>query len=91
MDSGRSVNDFFAFYLQSETWWQLASSLEPRSGKFYDMHALNIQWLAEKLDFFEVYDIKWGYFEWELHTIKVLLCCTLSYVNKDMTWGFQIS
>ena len=38
MDSGRSVNDFFAFYLRSETWWQLASSLEPRSGKFYDMH-----------------------------------------------------
>jgi len=32
MDSGRSVNDFFAFYLRSETWWQLASSLEPRSG-----------------------------------------------------------
>ena len=42
MDSGRSVNDFFAFYLRSQTWWQLASSLEPRSGKFYDMHILNI-------------------------------------------------
>ena len=32
MDSGKSVNDFFAFYLHSETWWQLESSLEPRSG-----------------------------------------------------------
>ena len=31
-DSGTSVTDFFAFYLQSETWWQLPSSLEPRSG-----------------------------------------------------------
>ena len=31
-DSGSSVTDFFAFYLQSETWWQLPSSLEPRSG-----------------------------------------------------------
>ena len=32
MDSGTSINDFFAYYLQSETWWQLASSLQPRSG-----------------------------------------------------------
>ena len=41
--------------------------------------------LAEKLDFFEVYDIKWGYFEWELRTLKVLLYCFLSYVHIDMT------
>ena len=26
----------------------------------------NVQWLAEKLDFLAVYDIKWGYFEWVL-------------------------
>ena len=31
-DLGTSVTDFFAFYLQSETWWQRSSSLEPRSG-----------------------------------------------------------
>ena len=46
-----------------------------------------VQWLAEKLDFLAVYDIKWGYFEWRLHTLKVLLCCSLSYVYNDMTWG----
>ena len=43
-----------------------------------------VQVLAKKLDFFKVCDIKWGYFEWELHILKVLLCCFLSYVNKDM-------
>ena len=37
-----------------------------------------VQWLAEKLDFLEVCDITWGYFEWELHTLKVLLCNFLS-------------
>ena len=36
---------------------------------------LHIQWLAEKLDFFAAYDIKWGYFEWRLPTLKVLLFC----------------
>ena len=59
--------------------------------KFYRDGAKIIQWLAEKLDFFDVYDMKWGYFEWELRTLKVLLCCFLSYVNKDMIWGFQKS
>ena len=28
---------------------------------------------AGKLDFLAVYDIKWGYAEWTLHTLKVLL------------------
>ena len=51
----------------------------------------DVQWLAEKLDFLAVYDIKWGYFEWRLRTLKVLFCCFLSYVHKDMTWGFQMS
>ena len=36
-----------------------------------------IQWLAEKLDFFKVYDIKWGYLEQGLRTLKVLLCSFL--------------
>ena len=31
-DSGTSATDFFAFFIKSETWWQLPSSLEPRSG-----------------------------------------------------------
>ena len=35
----------------------------------------NVQWLARKLDFLAVYDIKWGYYEWGLRTLKVLLCC----------------
>ena len=48
----------------------------------------NIQWLAEKLDFLAVYDIKWRYFEWRLHTLKVLLFCFLSYGRIDMTWSF---
>ena len=50
-----------------------------------------VQWLAEKLDFLEVYDIKWGYFEWRLHTLKELFSYVLDYVHKDMTWGFQMS
>ena len=50
-----------------------------------------LQWLAEKLDSLEVYDVKQGYSQLELHTLKVLLCRFLSYVNKDMTRGFQMS
>ena len=30
--------------------------------------AATLQWLAEKLDFLAVYDIKCGYFEWRLST-----------------------
>ena len=52
----------------------------------YGIVRMILQWLAEKLDFFAVYDIKWGYFEWRLHTLKAL-----SFVHKDMTWGFQMS
>ena len=33
----------------------------------------NIQWLAEKLDFLAVYDIKWRYIKWELCTLKMLI------------------
>ena len=50
-----------------------------------------LQWLAEKLDFLAVYGIKWGYFEWVLCTLKVLLYCFLSYVHIDMTLGFKMS
>ena len=42
---------------------------------------LVLQWLAEKLDFLAVFDLNWRYFEGELHTLKVLLCCFLSYVH----------
>ena len=49
-----------------------------------------IQWLAEKLDFLAVNDIRWGYFERVSCTLKVLLYCFLSFVYIDMTWGFQM-
>ena len=58
---------------------------------FFTCLSTQIHWLAEKLDFFEVYDIKWGYLEWKLRSLKVLLCCFLSYVNKGMTLVFQMN
>ena len=38
-----------------------------------------------------LYEGKQVYFETRLHTLKVLLCCFLSNVQRDMAWGFQMS
>ena len=45
---------------------------------------LYLQWPAEKPDFLAVYGIKWGHFQWRLHTLKVLFSYFLGYVNKDL-------
>ena len=50
---------------------------------------LYVQWLAEKLDFLAVYDIKWRYFEWKLHTLKVLFCYFFKLCAYRYDFGFS--
>ena len=53
-----------------ETWSIRPTHEQAILNKFYKDGAKIIQWLAERLDFFDVYDMKWGDFEWELRTLK---------------------
>ena len=47
--------------------WSYWKSMRPK------LKYSKIQWLAGKLDFLAVYDIKWRYFEWRLQILKVLI------------------